>query len=266
MIASQLNGGLGNQLFQYAVARAVAEKSKVLPTLDLTLLLQQNATHCFYLNQFNIQAHTNAKYLERWWFHHFKKQRLQLISENAMELNRLPKENMFLQGYWQNRFYFDMIKPLLINELTPKRQMEGPYWPQIRSANSVAIHVRRGDYIGSALHEICTDSYFQNAIHWMKSKISNPVFFVFTDDLHYCRNLFRQYDDFIFIEEQNAVRAFWMMKSCTHYILSNSSFGWWAHYLNTQVNGVVSPPRWFNDASINTTGIYFDHWKIIETT
>ena len=106
MIAVQLNGGLGNQLFQYAVARALAEKNHTTPYLDLTLLLQEQASNDFYLNQLNLKAETNESYIKRWYFNRIKKRNLITVKENASVLNTFPSDYIFLKGYWQNQNYF----------------------------------------------------------------------------------------------------------------------------------------------------------------
>ena len=265
MIAIQLKGGLGNQLFQYATARAWALRKNELLYLDLSLLMQRNTGNFFFLDEFKIKAKTNSNYFERWWFHNFTKKKLDLFTENPGIENLLPPDNIYLQGYWQNRSYFDDIRELLIAEIRPKAIMSTSLLSEIKKTESVAIHFRRGDYLGHPLHDICTERYFFNAIEFMRSKIKEPSFFVFSDEIEYCKNILGSVKDLIFVDEKNTVPAFWLMKNCRHFILSNSSFGWWAQYLNRDKKIVTAPPRWFNDSKIKTNGIYFPHWKIIET-
>ena len=102
MIAVQLNGGLGNQLFQYAVASALAEKNHTTLYLDLTLLLQEQASNDFYLNQLNLKAETNESYIKRWYFNRIKKQNLNTIKENASVLNTFPSGNIFFLKIFLN--------------------------------------------------------------------------------------------------------------------------------------------------------------------
>lgn len=263
MIASQLNGGLGNQLFQYAIVRAVAEKRGELPLLDLTLLLQKSSSHPYYLSHFNIITETNSNLLKRWWFHNFQKQGLFLVAEDNTILNSFPKTNFLLKGYWQNRFYFEAIKSLLVNEIQPIKEIESAFISKICNTESVALHIRRGDFVGSNLHDLCTEKYYINAIDFIKGQVPKAIFFVFSDDMAYCKSFLERQPNCIFVEAQNTVTAFWLMKQCEHFILSNSSFSWWAQYLNVTKKIVVAPPKWFNDSSINTSGIYLDDWKII---
>ncbi len=265
MIASQLNGGLGNQLFQYAIARALASRQGELPYLDLSLLLQPDSTRDFSLDGFKINAVANRQHLSRWWFHRVTKKKLAFLMEDPSMENMFPADNIFLQGYWQNRFYFDHIRELLLKEIVPVTVIESVLLSQVQGSSSIAIHIRRGDYINNNLHQVCTEKYFLDAIRHLKGEIKDPCFFVFSDDIEYCRSFLAEHPDIIFVEEESAVAAFWLMKSCKHFILSNSSFSWWAQYLNTNNKIVVAPPQWFNDPKITQSGLYYDSWKILET-
>ncbi len=263
MIAIRLNGGLGNQLFQYATARSVAFRIHELPYLDLSLLLQKDSNRTYLLDNFKIEAITNKRYLKRLWFHSFTKKNLQLFIENPQKQHLFPYDNILLQGYWQNHFYFDHLKELLREEIVPKKKFNMPWLASIKTSQSIAIHVRRGDYVGHPVHEVCNDKYYFNAIESIRSKINNPVFFVFSDDMEYAQSLFIKEKDFVFVNEKEAIPAFWMMKNCRHFILSNSSFSWWAQYLNTDHNIVIAPSRWSNENHNLKPGIYFNHWEII---
>jgi hypothetical protein len=264
MIAIRLNGGLGNQLFQYATARSVAFRIHELPYLDLSLLLQKDSRRTYQLDHFKIEAITNKSYLKRLWFHNFTKKKLAFFIENPLKQHRFPYDNILLEGYWQNHFYFDHLRELLREEIVPRKSFPMPWLANIKTSQSVAIHIRRGDYVDHPLHEVCTEKYYFKAIESVRSKINNPVFFVFSDDMEYARSLFIQEKDFVFVNEKETIPAFWMMKNCRHFILSNSSFSWWAQYLSADNNIVIAPARWFNDNQVLSTGIYFRHWEIIE--
>ena len=265
MIAIQLNGGLGNQLFQYATARAHALKQNELPYLDLSLLKEQNAANKFHLDSFKIKADYNLSYWQRWWFHNVTKKKLNRFTEESYKENLIPRENVYLKGYWQNRSYFHDIREKLIAEIRPVSEFSSSILSRIKKTESVAVHIRRGDYTGNDLHEVCTPLYFMNAMNFIRSQIPAPLFFIFSDDIGYCKEQIKNSDDIIFVEEKDIIASFWLMKNCRHFVLSNSSYSWWAQYLSREQNIITAPPHWFNDSRINTRGIYFSHWKIIET-
>ena len=134
----------------------------------------------------------------------------------------------------------------------------------INSCNSVSIHVRRGDYLSqemvAKMGNICTLDYYKNAIELIKRKISNPVFFVFSDDIEWVKkNLLA--DNMHLIDWNNGTNSFidmFLMSECKAHVIANSSFSYWGAYMSKINIVTVYPHIWFNDEP--SPNIAFEDW------
>lgn len=165
-------------------------------------------------------------------------------------------KNKLVSGSFESPRYFDAIRNKLLDEFTPiysplnkNREIYGI----IEKLNSVCVTVRRGDFVDNPvnkrIHDLCTKEYFYKAMDIISSKINEPVFIVFSDDIDWVKNNM-QFKYKVFFESGSD--PIWeklrMMYSCKHFILSNSTFSWWAQYLSRNPNKtVISPSRWFNN-------------------
>ena len=160
----------------------------------------------------------------------------------------------FYHGFWQDEKRFfpdntDFVREILHEDwLSPENQ---EILSRIRSTCSVSLHVRRGDFIDHFLQgSIATRSYFFNAVNRIRELVEAPSFFVFSDDLDWCReNLDFGDSPAVFVTGNNASPELdmLMMSSCRHNIISNSSFSWWSQYLNRNPEKIViSPEYWYN--------------------
>lgn len=175
-------------------------------------------------------------------------------------------DDIYLEGYWQSEKYFAQVTKqvrdsydidrLLANCLQEKDE-KIPYLQQIRSGQSVSVHVRRGDYLtaeNQALFgNICTLTYYGKAMQQMKMRYPDCHFFIFTNDKEWVEKeaLFADREDMTIIDiPQNDKRdylEFALMSQCRHQILANSSFSWWASYLNSNPEKMVLvPENWLN--------------------
>lgn len=159
-------------------------------------------------------------------------------------------DNCYLEGWWQ---YKDIAIPLVsmiqkeiieIDKIQDKNIKETTN--RIDECESVAIHVRRGDYLkySKLFGNICTDEYYKAAIKYSFKRIKNPVFFVFTDDKDYCELLFG--DSAIICPPVDAKKAYFdilLMSKCKHHILANSTFSWWGTALSKNKGIVIMPSR-----------------------
>ena len=130
----------------------------------------------------------------------------------------------------------------------------------------MSIHIRRTDYIGNPLHDnICTLEYYKSATYLIKKNIKDPIFFVFSDDIEWCtKNLF--INDAIFIEgniNKNSYKDMQLMTACKCNIIANSSFSWWAAWLNSYEKKIVITPNRMNNESINFKDAFPASWLII---
>jgi hypothetical protein len=140
---------------------------------------------------------------------------------------------------------------------------------KIQDCNSVSLHIRRGDYISiqkNASKFIALDiQYYENAIKKISSLISNPIFFVFSDDVDWVKQNLKSEFETHYISNNNTKTTSYidmqLMSMCQHNIIANSTFSWWAAWLNSNTNKIViSPSKWFQHFDVNMDDILPDTW------
>ncbi|MDR1285583.1 MAG: alpha-1,2-fucosyltransferase [Campylobacteraceae bacterium] len=265
MIIVKLIGGLGNQMFQYAIGRAIAYKNNDVFKLDITGFKNYKFHNGYRLNAFNIdekiayideikQLGVRNKILNkllRMGIYNYKKDTF-YVEKPKNETKFDPKvfsyKNLYLNGYWQNEKYFLDIKDIIVKEFTLKKSINEnatKYMKFIKNSNSISIHVRRGDYLK-------TDSflgieYYRKAYAYILDKIDNFSFFIFSDDIEWCKENLNFIANPIFVENTtNELEDLELMKNAKHNIIANSSFSWWAAWLNTNKDKIIIAPNiWF---------------------
>lgn len=276
----KLNGGLGNQMFQYAFALALAKRFNTKVTLDMSwfddVKTHTNVTpRVFELDVFNIDydvatkedlgkmvSSNSGSLLQKalWKLFKIKKFKPQknVLTQRfgySYDKNFLQSEDYtFYAGYFQNEKYFKHVREELLKNFTSEIELDEKnkmMLDKIETTNSVSIHVRRGDYVtlecAKNFHGTCALGYYENAIKHIAQKIENPHFFLFSDDIDWViKNLKIEYP--VTVVDFNQGKG-WLdlnlMKNCKHNITANSSFSWWGAWLNNNPNKiVVSPKQW----------------------
>ncbi|TXJ01968.1 MAG: alpha-1,2-fucosyltransferase [Neisseriales bacterium] len=175
-------------------------------------------------------------------------------------------KDSFIDGYWQSQRYFADVIDVIRKDFSfpPLSERNKGVAIRIAECNSISIHVRRGDYIGHSLYDgICDIDYYNRALLEITRSIENPVFFVFSNDLLWCReNL--QLHNVVYVDINNAESGYCdlqLMSLCKHNILANSSFSWWAGWLNTNPGKLVIVPRkFFNGNIYDESDLYPESW------
>lgn len=290
MIIVRLSGGLGNQLFQYALGRALALKNNVCFKLDINSY-RDDCLRVYELNNFNInvefateedlQKVARNNYPER--ISDFIRQYLPFKSKNniikyiaekkfSFDKNILTLEdNIYLSGYWQSPEYFSDIRAVLLKEFMPKRSLKGYNHDiaiDMAMKNSVAIHIRRGDYVSNAVtnefHGLCGLEYYYKCIANIAKMIKNPTFYVFSDDIDWCKEHLKIDYSVEFVNYNQGEMAFEdlrLMSLCKHNIIANSSFSWWGAWLNQNDNKIVfAPQQWFSSYKADTKDLIPANW------
>lgn len=290
MIITLLKGGLGNQLYQYASAKALAEQNKTSIWLDLSLLNEDtpNTTkrnfelHNFRLIEFKDVKVINGnnlkspkKIIRKVAVKTLKK----MIPEYVEDGNKFNADffksnrSIAIDGYFQSYKYFNFIRHQLFHDIQlvePLDEGNITVLVSILSCNSVCIHVRRGDYVSleaaNEFHGLCDLNYYMEAITIIHSKIENPHFFVFSDDIPWCRSQFNE-TDISFVDVNNSDSAHFdlnLMKNCKHFIIANSSFSWWGAWLAENKNKIViAPKKWFAEEDSNIEDRIPSEWICI---
>ena len=253
MIISTLNGGLGNQLFQYAIGRRLSLHFGCPLKLHTINYRQHNGCDTkrdFLLDCFNICADIAGDF-DVFQCKQVREVGLQYIPD--IFTAGTPPAN--LVGWWQSEKYFKDIRSFLLNELSLRvvsNTLKG-YTDKL-DKNVVSIHIRRGDYVSNAstnvYHGSCTLEYYIKALEHFKHYDSKIL--VFSDDKEWAKANFNT-NIFTIIENLSTVEELILMSKCSDNIIANSTFSWWGSWLNTNPNKVViAPNRWYQDTTANS--------------
>jgi len=257
MIISKLQGGLGNQLFQWAYSRNISIKHNIKSYLNVDFYKKQNSTT---IRHFSLDKFHNINY--EIYTERIQNNILRIIDD--FEFKNYPfssESDYFLDGYWQSEKYFIENRNTIKNELkcseNKKSEIFSKY-PQLDS-NSISIHIRITDYVNQQHNDpVQKMSYYENAL---KIIGNYDNIFVFSDDIEWCKNNL-VFDNIIFVENQDEVNDIYTMSFCKNNIIANSSFSWWGAWLNDNKNKkVVAPKQWFgSNLNLNTSHIIPENW------
>jgi hypothetical protein len=294
MIIVRLTGGLGNQLFQYAFGRRQAIASGAELKLDISYYAANYMDGRKYrLNNFNIvediatvseteslagrQYRGLAGRLERALRNRLNLHKKSIVREQGCSFD--PKalkktDNVYLDGYWQSEKYFSDIKDILHRELTVRNTQDvvnRSIAARMDQTESVSMHIRRGDYISNAvfhkIHGVCALDYYESAVERLLEKTDDPHFFVFSDDIEWCRGNLKQDYPITYVDhngEDKDYEDLRLMSHCKHHIIANSSFSWWGAWLSSNpCKIVIAPDKWFNDPHKDSKDIVPDSWQRI---
>lgn len=287
MIITELNGGLGNQMFQYAVARRLAKIHGTKLKIDISGF-DAYRLRAYELSHFNIDVEF-VNYADIALFkasncikqsllklkNSFKPFKLMEVKEKYFHFDEsilyLP-DNVYLRGYWQSEKCFNDIENTIRSDFSLREKLtnESEEIANLirRSKVSVAIHIRRGDYVSNpttnSMHGTCSLSYYQECVKELAEKFSDLQLFIFSDDPVWVKaNLYYKYPT-VFVSHNASERAYedmHLMSLCEHNIIANSSFSWWGAWLNNNPDKIVfAPKKWFRKDEINTKDLIPDNW------
>ena len=307
MIYLQVEGRLGNQMFQYAFARSLQEKSQEEIVLDFSKFDSrdvsqgwENQLKYFHTN-FKEQRGVKLSWIQRRVLHLYSKEKKKKsrnrLEEHYFEIKwskllnffgiylltqgycpfseKTFFSNKYVEGYFESSQYFQQIREQLVKEFTPKYPPleENKKLYQIAAdTESICVTVRRGDSVSDnsiqKFVDICSVDYFLEGVQIIRKKLNtnNLSVIVFSDDVDWCRENIRfEGISNVFYESGND--PIWekirMMYSCKHFVISNSSFSWWAQYLSRNENKiVVAPSKWRNYE--NAMDIYESGWILVD--
>ena len=235
MIIIKIQGGLGNQLFQYAFGRALSIERREKLLLDTSYYRSQNKRR-YLLDNFNIAAR-EASILEKFFYKLF-----------------LP--NKYKVGYFQSEKYFTKSGHTIKEDLILKSEQNATFnelASMIASCNSVSLHIRRGDYVTAKYSKIYASlplSYYKKAIKHIQKTYPDIKIFVFSDDPDWTKDNLKltQPHQYVFDNKFTGPEDLILMSRCKHNIIANSTFSWWAAWLNKNPGKVIiSPEKWFVD-------------------
>lgn len=183
------------------------------------------------------------------------------------EFEQAPND-AYVMGYYQSEKYFKEYESEIRKEFRFRNNVKNSIASEIINSNSVSIHIRRGDKNVQNSNYYSTDlGYIQKAITIIKTKIENPCFFIFSDDLEWVKRNLHLDDSHRYVTSLRSFEDLELMSLCKHNIIAESSFSWWGGWLNTYIDKIViapNPNRW-NKLFSDTQDIYPSEWLIIET-
>ncbi len=288
LLIVKLIGGLGNQMFQYAFARALANKQNTEFRLDISGYEKQLAINTYReyeLQCFNILE----KIAEPELLNQYKNSKTVLLRKilNKLKLNFFSssyiletaftydasiwqKKDAYFDGYWQSYKYFSDIREFLLREFTIKEPLDAfnqTLLESIKAENSVSIHIRRGDYVSNAkaniTHGTCSLQYYLTAIEYLQKQFKEIKWFVFSDDIAWAKeNLSLENAQFINHNQgKQAYKDLYLMSNCAHNIIANSSFSWWGAWLNVNPEKIVIAPKAWFKVNKDTSDLIPSEWK-----
>ena len=289
MVISNIIGGLGNQMFQYASGRALSLKLEASLKLDVSNFGGYGLHQGFELDRLFAAEIELASEVDKQAVLGWQKGRVirRILKKSSLAFARNKnyivepsftywsgindlKDNIYLDGYWQSEKYFGEFAATIRADFAFKLALSAKNLEiasQISNANAVSLHVRRGDYVSNkktnSVHGVCSPDYYRDAIKTILKRVENPVFFVFSDDIAWVRNNLSIDAETVFVnhnagkESYNDMR---LMSLCQHHIIANSSFSWWGAWLNSKENKIViAPKKWFVNQS-NIVDLLPSNW------
>lgn len=295
-IITQLLGGLGNQMFQYAAARRIAHDHGLELLVDDSILIDHRPgrhaiNRSYDLDVFNIDV-ARATRIQRLWFNPHGLSIPEKLAHRALRglmrgrgyreksfrfdeaLIRLPVPPAYLSGLWQSYKYFEPINDLIRTDFSFKEPIQASslaLMESLKRPTSVCLNVRRGDYVSvsdtaNSLGFVGLE-YYHAAAAMVRDRLGSDVrYFVFSDDVEWCRRELGWLDNGPeFVEHSHAGPKFsnylQLMSLGSHFVIPNSTFAWWAAWLSRSATKlVVAPKQWFRDTKLDSSDLCPPDW------
>jgi hypothetical protein len=294
VVIARIIGGLGNQLFQYASARCVAERNGTELKLDISGF-QNYGLRQYGLDRFHITGRVatpddfrrvlGSRYGAKSWLRRIASltrwNTLNLLPRCAyvkerfyhfdQRISTIRKKDIYWSGYWQSEKYFSDIETTIRTELIPRdglTEKSKEFAVLIENTESISIHVRRGDYVSDesnrAVMAQCGSSYYQRAVEYVAKRVKEPCLFVFSDDPDWVRENLLFDVPMTIVDRKGPERDYEdlrLMAMCKHNIIANSTFSWWGAWLNGNSGKiVVAPELWFKAGNYDTRDLIPSKW------
>lgn len=278
----RLNGGLGNQMFQWAFARMIEETTDMEVYLDMSYFNMRKARP-YQLDIFKLKPRfiddwqIRLKLEVLWTFRSLfsKLFGISIHSESHFNfdtnfINGI-RPNTYIDGFFQSELYFSAAEKRLRDDFLfddglfdENRKLAN----EITQQNAISVHIRRGDYVQKKryanTYATCSPDYYKNAVEYIAQYHSNPVIYVFSDDIPWVKKNIRFPYKTVYVghnvgkDSYNDMR---LMSLCKHNVIANSSFSWWGAWLNPSPDKiVVAPKKWFISDKIIQTDIIPKNW------
>ena len=289
MIIVKLKGGLGNQMFQYAFGRIVALESNSVLKLDITgfkddkVFGRKYSIACFniikniatekdlkklkiltgksYISKFIRLAIKIKPYYSRYVIYERK------THKYDSRIFQKKYQNVYFDGYWQNEKYFKDIEDIIRKEFILKETLKNGNLNlanKIQDTNSASIHLRKYDDIPEDDMSMLSLNYYHKAVKYLSERFNNLHFFIFSDNPEWAKKTLKLSCPTTFVEHNKNDKDYEdlrLMSLCKHQIIANSSFSWWAAWLNENTDKIViAPKKWFRNYHRDTSDLIPNRW------
>jgi hypothetical protein len=292
MIVVKINGGLGNQMFQYSFGHYLAKKHNTPVKFEINTI-QKNEVYTsrnLDISHFNILINTSTKedvkrfkLVKTDSFQKYERKISQYLPFlNKKQFIEKPyitnlakikffRDNCYYDGYWQAYSYLDEIRNELLKNFQLNFDLDdeaNQILNDINSSNSISIHIRRGDYKlkhNAKIYSNISKTYYNKAIEYFFKNIKNPTFYIFSDDINWVKqNFIGEHFKFVETKSNNPVVDMHLMSLCHHNIIANSTFSWWGAWLNTnETKTVICPKNWLVNTKNNDRlikNLIYENW------
>ena len=275
-----IDGGLGNQMFQYALTLKQQQMGRVVK-IDVTKYAEHHWHNDFELDQvFGLECpFADLKEIKKLGYRKanrwtellrktpFAKKTIYNHESYSFDSHVLDLDGYYIEGYWQSEKYFSDVEEVIrknyhFPEFCENWQKE--LAQSMEETHSVSVHIRRGDYLNYPnLNGICTLDYYKNAMNYFREKYKENIrFYIFTNDFEWAKSHFTD-EDCYFVQGNSgkeSYRDMQLMSLCEHNIIANSSFSWWGAWLNAnKEKTVIAPDRWVNSEE-DTSAVVPENW------
>ncbi|MGZ0171051.1 MAG: alpha-1,2-fucosyltransferase [Planctomycetales bacterium] len=294
MIVTRLIGGLGNQMFQYAFGSYLANQTDQELLIDVSGF-ETYSLHALAINHFSISADQLApgqrrripgRYQGTSRLRDAVRQltgRFQRTDNAPFKLRRekpfgfhsrylAPRRDLYLDGYWQSEAFFPDMRTRLRQEFNlsdPLSQQSTAIADQMTQCESVAVHVRRGDYVTNPetgrIYRNLNADYYRACLRNLQQFVPDLRVFLFSNDIDWCRQHLDMGIPFSPVTHNDASTAYedlYLMSQCRHAIIANSTFSWWGAFLGADQTGrrVYYPDPWFCPGTLNGDSVGCNDW------
>ncbi len=296
MIVVRLKGGLGNQMFQYALGRILSIKNNTELAFNIEAyedksprMFKSNfAIRDYDLEVFNIKGRIAKKSEIPLLYRMYGKGKLMVLIDavrrrvfkhKAQELYTQRfnpymlslDKNSYIDGFFQSPKYFIGYEDIIRQDFTLRNQPAPAIqelYQDIMSHESLCIHVRRGDFVGNRDHDVLPPDYYNKAISILEKQVNIGKIFIFSDDIQWCKdNMNFNYPTFFVTEEYCGERGeghMYLMSAGKNFIIPNSTFSWWGVWLSENKNKkVVAPKIWTKDPNTDMGDLILEDWITI---
>ena len=289
MIISHLIGGLGNQMFQYAMSRSLSlerEESLYLDVQDFKGYTLHNGYELNRVFDINTQlaGRVELKKVLGWRAYSIVRRKLynpklskrrgrsMFVDTQFSSWHRLKSvpNDCYLMGNWQTESYFIKFQEVIRDDFSfrlPPDGLNATLVNQISKVAAISLHVRRGDYVVNpsslAFHGLCSLDYYRRAINYISDRVDNPVFYIFSDDILWAQENLQLKHPCNYIKHNKGIESYndmRLMSQCQHHIIANSSFSWWGAWLNPREDKIVIAPQAWVLGDFDTSDIVPDAW------